>query len=80
MILKKADIAKLPKAKKVSKKPAVWKIDGYGGRYEWNGQFCTWEAMSGRYKEIFPDGLSVPDSNVIAQSGGHAHKFRPVKE
>jgi len=29
---------------------------------------------------IFPDGLSVPDSNVIAQSGGHAHKFRPVKE
>lgn len=76
----RADVASLPKATRVVKKPnARWAIEGHDGLWENYDPFCLYENLSAAYRDMCDrcGGIPVNDDTVIAQHGGRAYRFTP---
>ena len=78
----RSQIASLPKAVRVAKRPVRWSIDGHEGRFQCGGPHCLYENLSSTYRE-FSDrngGLPIQDGYVLASVGRRVYQFKSEEE
>ena len=75
--VERADIPSLPVATKISKKPALWSIEGLDGTWATVGPWCLYENMSETYRDISDrcGGLPVQDNTLVAKVAERVYQF-----